>query len=91
MIKEEIIKTEYHKNGTLFFKEKRAIIDPFCINIYNGFQNLRTLGDTNFLILERTKFYDNGQFAWSLKWNENGNLINTDEKQFRKDGSIIMY
>jgi hypothetical protein len=91
MIKEEIIKTEYHKNGTLFFKEKRAIIEPFCINIYSDFRNLKTLENTSFLILERTKFYDNGQLAWSLKWDTEGNFLNPDEKQFRKDGSVIIY
>lgn len=91
MIKEEIIKTEYHKNGTLFFKEKRAILNPISIDIYNSSPNFRTLENISFLILERTKFYDNGQLAWSLKWDEKGNILNSEEKEYKKDGTVIIY
>jgi hypothetical protein len=89
MIKEIITITEHHENGALFYVEKRAIIDPFFINAYIDLPTFRMLDNICYIKLENTKYFDNNQIAWSLKWNENGELINPNDLQYRKDGSII--
>jgi hypothetical protein len=89
MIKEIVTITEHHKNGALFYKEKIAIIEPLFIECYIGFVNLRNVNNVAFLKLECEKYFDNGQFAWSLLWDEKGNLINKKDLQYRKDGTII--
>ena len=89
MIKETITITEHHKNGALFYKEKRAIIEPLFIDSYKKFSNFRTIENISFLKLECEKHFDNGQFAWSLKFDLEGNLINKNEHSYRKDGTLI--
>lgn len=44
-----------------------------------------------YLKIECTKWFDNGQKAWSLKFNEKGEQINKDEPQYCKDGTVIIY
>lgn len=88
--------TEYHKNGALFVKRIIAFIDPLFEMIYMSNPNYRTK-DINgndcqpYLKLEYSKWFDNGQFAWSLKWDDKGNLLNKEEPTYRKDGTIIQY
>lgn len=89
MIKETITITEHHKNGALFYKEKRAIIEPLFIDAYKKFSNFITIENISFLKLECEKHFDNGQFAWSLKFDLEGNLINKNEHSYRKDGTLI--
>jgi len=91
MFKEVVTIKEYHKNGTLFFKEKRAIIEPLFVPVFYNFTNFRALENVCFLILEREKYYDNGQIAWSLEWNDKGESIKNNKLKYRKDGTIIQY
>lgn len=91
MIKEVITITEHHKNGALFYTEKRAIVEPLFIDAYKTFTNFRTIENESFLKMECEKYFDNGQFAWRLIWDEKGDVINKKEKSFRKDGTIILY
>jgi hypothetical protein len=89
MIKEIITITEHHKNGALFYKERRAIIEPLFIDAYRSFATFRSIESISFLKIECTKYFDNGQLAWSLIWDEKGELINKNDLQYRKDGTII--
>ena len=89
MIKETITITEHHKNGALFYKEKRAIIEPLFIDSYKQFSNFSTIENISFLKLACEQHFDNGQFAWSLKFDLEGNLINKNEHSYRKDGTLI--
>jgi hypothetical protein len=73
----------------LFYREKRAIIEPLFIDDYKTFLNFRTISNISFLKLECEKHFDNGQFAWSLIWDEKGEVMNKNEKSYRKDGTII--
>jgi len=91
MIKEVIEIKEYHKNGTLFFKEKRAIIEDLFVPLYSNLTNFRAFNNSYFLILERKKYYDNGQISWSLEWNDKGEPIKNDKLKYRKDGTVIEY
>ena len=81
--------TEYHTNGTLCWREKRAIIEPLFIDAYANLTTFRNVNNTAFIRLECTKFFDNGQLAWSLIWDEEGNLLNKLDPIYRKDGTII--
>ena len=87
MIKEKQTKTEYHKNGTLFFITEIAIIEPMFLHLYP--QRLKNENDEYFIKLKCEKYFDNGQFAWSLIWNEDGELLNKSQLSYRKDGTII--
>lgn len=93
MIKEIITKAENHKNGTLFFEEKIGIIDPLFVESHKNNSTLIFNKEENiyFIRLETTKHFDNGQFAWSLKWDEKGNLLNKGDKAYRKDGTVIEF
>lgn len=80
---------EHHKNGALWINQDIGIIEPLFYNLYpNRLTN--DLGEC-YIKLKYEKFFDNGQFAWSLIWDENGKLINKKDNQFRKDGTIIIY
>ena len=87
MIKEKQTKTEYHKNNTLFFITEIAIIEPMFLHLYP--QRLKNENDEDFIKLKCEKYFDNGQFAWSLIWNEDGELLNKSQPSYRKDGTII--
>lgn len=90
MIKEIITITEHHKNGALFYQEKRGIIYPLFIDAYKNNSELRLNNGVPYIKLECIKHFDNGQFAWSLKWDENGILLNKKEPTYRKDGTLII-
>lgn len=79
---------EYHNNGTLWINQDIGIINPL---FYNKFPNRLTndLGES-YIKLKYEKFFDNGQFAWSLTWDEKGNFLNKKSNQYRKCGSLII-
>ncbi len=52
-------------------------------------QRLKNDNQEDFIKLKCEKYYDNGQFAWCLKWDEKGNLINKSQSCYRKDGTLI--
>jgi hypothetical protein len=52
-------------------------------------QRLKNENDEYFIKLKCEKYFDNGQFAWSLIWNEDGELLNKSQLSYRKDGTII--
>lgn len=83
--------TEYHPNGALWFTTDIAFVEPMFIDAYKNNTQLRDLNGKPYLKLKCEKHYDNGQFAWKLEWNESGDLINKNDSQFRKDGTLIQY
>ena len=90
MIKEIITITEHHGNGALFYQEKRGVIYPLFVDVYKNSSALMFNEGIHYIKLECTKYFDNGQLAWSLKWDENGNLLNKKDKTYRKDGAVII-
>lgn len=89
MFKETITINEYHPNGNLFYQEVRNIIEPMFIDLYKNNSNFRTVNDVSFLKVEYSKYFDNGQLAWSIKYDKDGTVINTSDFIYRKDGSVI--
>ncbi len=89
MFKETITINEFYPNGNLFYKEIRNIIEPMFIGIYKNYSNFRTVDGVSFLKAECSKYYDNGQFAWIIKYDEKGTVINTNDFIYRKDGSVV--
>lgn len=89
MFKETITINEYHPNGNLFYKEIRNIIEHMFIDVYKNFSNFRTVDGVSFLKVECSKYFDNGQLAWSIKYDKNGTVTNTTDFIYKKDGSIV--
>jgi len=80
---------EYHPNGALWFITEIVFVMPMFVNNYMSNTQLRDWDGTPYLILKCEKYFDNSQFGWKLEWNESGELINKEDKAFRKDGTLI--
>ena len=87
MTSERIDHKEYHPNGELWISETRIEVPSLWIGLYN----YRTEG-MNGKIWYRTglqqKFFDNGQLAWTLEYDEFGKFVNKKYPSYRKDGSL---
>lgn len=84
------INNEFHKNGQLAYTETIAVLAASSAGLYqnrrkhpNGFDWIR-IGRT-------AKYFDNGQLAWELNYNNNGEVIKDGKPSFTKDGTIIIY
>ena len=87
---------EYHENGTLFFTTITAEIADGYLYMHEGKNPMMRKLINNrpvnpYVILMREKYYDNGQFAWRLEWDEYGKPKDTGTKNYRKDGTLIIY
>lgn len=86
--------TEYHDNGTLFYRLVIAEIEPMFIDMYSNSTQVRRMMNGNpvppYVILLKEKYFDNGQFAWRLEYDEMGDGIKK-HPNYRKDGTIILY
>lgn len=87
MLSKKRIITELNKNGALWFNTEILYIEPGFEHLYQ--HKLIDSEGRPFIKLKCEKFFDNGQFAWKLEWNEKGELLNRHDKQFRKDGTIV--
>lgn len=84
--------TEYHSNCALWFITVIAFVNPKYISFYMNNTQLRGWNSAKpYIKLKCEKYFDNGQFGWSLEWNELGELINKNNPSYRKDGAIIQY
>jgi hypothetical protein len=80
---------EYHENGKISYMETWAKISDMFIDLFpNAIINE---GGYWVRIKEQFKYYDNGQLAWRLKYNDKGEVVKTNEHSYRKDGTIIEY
>lgn len=95
MLLNPITKTEYHDNGTLFFTTVTAEIVKGYEYLYDNNLQRRSQIDGKpvqpYIKLMCEKYYDNGQLAWRLVWDEEGNPTKDCSKHYRKDGTIIHY
>lgn len=90
MIVETKTNKEYHSNGKIAYIENIAILSPISSHLYenrrlhpDGFEWIRTG--------TQAKYFDNGQIAWELKYDDMGKLIKNNSETFRKDGTTIIY
>lgn len=83
---------EYHINGQLAYTETIKYISKEDINAYS---NVRTSSDGSlywYRIGKQAKYYDNGQLAWELNYDEkDGSIIKDNKPSYRKDGTVIVY
>ena len=84
------INKEFHKNGKLAYIETIQILSKEEEHLFNnatrhpdGFEWIR--------IGKQAKYYDNGQLAWILNYDNNGVVIKEKNRSYRKDGTIIVY
>jgi len=81
---------EFHKNGTLAYIETIAILNPLFVQTYER-RIVKQDGSEFIRIGLHAKYFDNGQLAWKLEYNDLGNLIKNNNPQYRKDGSTIIF
>lgn len=81
---------EFHENGQLAYTETIAYLNPEIPHLYYN-----TLVDDSgkewMRVGRQAKYYDNGQLAWELNYDEKGNVIKDDSRSYRKDGTVIIY
>jgi len=84
------LQQEFHKNGTLAFEQTIAILEPLFATTYE--KRLTSPNGYDFIRIGRhVKYFDNGQLAWELNYNEKGEVIKENKPQYQKDGTIIQY
>lgn len=90
MILEQNTIEEYHKNGQLAYTETIAKVS---VDSMVMFPNRRIHPDGYYWIRvgKCAKYYDNGQLAWEMNYDEFGNGIVEKVNQYRKDGTVIVY
>ena len=80
---------EYHPNGVLAYTENHAILNPAYA--YRHDNRRKTPDGTLWIrIGECAKYHDNGLLAWRIDYNEQGDVIKSQDG-YRKDGTRIMY
>lgn len=93
-ILETKLNEEFHPNGQLAYTENVATLVKGTEDSHpnsrigaNGVQWIRTG--------RHAKYFDNGQLAWELFYDDQGNVIkdkpHTPSKSYRKDGTLIVY
>ncbi len=88
MITETKINNEYYSNGILAYTETIGILSKHTQHLYPN-RRIHPDGYSWIRIGTNAKYFDNRQLAWELKYDNEGSIIKTDSKQYRKDGSII--
>lgn len=79
---------EYHPNGQLWISEQQADIAPIAYHLYDA-AIIRPDGSRFIRTGTTSKFYDNGQLAWQLTYDNNGVVVRDNKPRYRKDGSVI--
>ena len=87
----EIIKNEeFHKNGQLAYVETIGILSKEAEHLYDN-RRISPEGYSLIRIGRQAKYFDNGQIAWELEYDDRGELIITGKPQYRRDGTVIVY
>lgn len=81
---------EYHENGSPSYIETVAIIPPLFLNLYRKVSVTKE-GVHWIRVGKCQKIHDNGIIAWTLNYDEKGNVIKENIVAKRKDGTIITY
>lgn len=94
MIIEEIKWEEYHSNGKLWISGKIGIVGEMWKHLYQtlyGFKGYENLPVCR--IGMWTKYFDNGQIAWSIDYGGGTLDYKSLHKypSYRKDGSLITF
>ena len=87
---EIIVREEFHENGQLKYTENIAVLPDSKASLYarrlkspDGYYWIR--------VGKQAKYFNNGQLAWVLNYDNNGNVIKENNPSYRKDGTIIQY
>ncbi len=81
----------FHENGQLAYTATIARLDESHSKLL--YSN-RLFSDDHkewIRVGKQAKYYDNGQLAWELNYDDKGNVIKDDERSYRKDGSVIIF
>jgi hypothetical protein len=81
---------EFHKNGQLAYAENILIVPANTSHLYQN-KRINDAGVEWVRVGEHAKYYDNGQLAWMLRYNEFGDVIKDNAPSYRKDGTIIQH
>lgn len=81
---------EFHPNGELAYVQTIKVIDVGEKHLY---PNHRKHADGYLFIRIGlcAKYFNNGQLAWALNYDDMGNVIKDNQKGFRKNGDVIKY
>ena len=81
---------EFHPNGQIWIDGEIGIIEPSTQHQYDcrtGFPGYD--GEAVCRLGKWTKYYDNGQKAWTLEYDDYGFCKTIHYPRYRKDGTII--
>lgn len=85
------LQQEFHDNGALAYEQTIAILKPEHEAKFDR-RIMHPDGYCFIRIGRNVKYFDNGQLAWQLDYNDKGEVIkNKDQREYRKDGTIIIY
>lgn len=81
---------EFHPNGELAYIQTIKVIDKQERHLYPNYR----IHSGGYLFIRTglcAKYYNNGQLAWSMNYDDMGNVIKDNQKSFRKNGDVIKY
>lgn len=81
---------EFHANGKLAYTDTIQFLTPMFAHLY-PYRSVSPDGKDWIRTGQTKKFHNNGQLAWALSHDENGQVIKDGSPSFRNDGTIIKY
>ena len=84
--------TEYHQNGEKWITGEIGLVAELWKHLYNYRTNFEGYEGKPICRLGLWhRYYDNGQLAWTIEYDEHGYPKSTEYPSFRMDGSLINY
>lgn len=82
---------EYHNNGQLAYTVTVATLQPMFAHLFNDGRRIHPEGHSWIRIGKCAKYFDNGQLAWIINYDNKGVPVKDNALSFRKDGIHIQY
>lgn len=89
MVIETKLIEEFHPNGQLAYTQTIGILSAETAHLHDNRRN-HPEGYSWVRIGRQAKYFDNGQLAWELNYNERGDILKRDKPTYRKDGTIVL-
>lgn len=83
---------EYHTNGQVWVSGEIGLVGDLWKHLYDcrlGFKGFE--GKSVCRLGKWTKYFDNGQLAWTIQYDDFGYANKENFPQFRKDGTGITF
>ena len=71
------VRREYHENGKIKYEEVICVLPKNKEHLYQS--KMRSPDGHYFIFVKKTKHYNNGQFAWELNYDKDGECVKKEK------------